>query len=72
MRRTITFTTPDQSNRTPQTIAIGPKPATMLAAMSTTPTTMNAAVMIQKERACLMVPSLSSPPRVVMILAARR
>jgi len=62
MRSTMAFTTPDQSNRTPQTIAIGPKPATTPPAMSTKPTTTKAAVMIQKERACLMVLSLSSPP----------
>jgi len=63
MRSTMALTTPDQSNRTPQTNAIGPKPATMPPEMSATPATTNAAVMIQKERACLMVRSLSSPWR---------
>ena len=61
MRSTMTLTTPDQSNKTPHTIAIGPSPATTLPEISTMPTTTNAAVMIQKERACLMVFSLSSP-----------
>jgi hypothetical protein len=42
------LTTPDQSNSTPQTIAIGPNPATTLPEISTMPATTNAAVMIQK------------------------
>jgi hypothetical protein len=48
MRSTMVLTIPDQSNRTPPTIAIGPNPATTLAEMSTMPATTNAAVMIQK------------------------
>jgi hypothetical protein len=44
----MALTTPDQSNRTPQTIAIGPNPAATLPAISTMPTTTNAAVIIQK------------------------
>jgi len=44
----MALTTPDQSNRTPQTIAIGPNPVATLPAISTMPTTTNAAVLIQK------------------------
>jgi hypothetical protein len=44
----MALTTPDQSSRTPQTIAIGPNPAATLPETSTMPTTTNAAVMIQK------------------------
>ena len=63
MRSTMALTIPDQSNRTPQTNAIGPNPATAPPAMSTLPEVTSAAVMIQKYRACLMVLSLSSPLR---------
>jgi hypothetical protein len=63
MRSTMALTIPDHSNRTPQTNAIGPNPATAPPAMSTTPTVTSAAVMIQKYRACLMILSLSSPLR---------
>ena len=35
----MALTIPDQSNKTPQTNAIGPNPATVLPAMSTTPPT---------------------------------
>ena len=61
MRSTMALTTPDQSNRTPQTMAIGPNPAATLPEISTMPTTTNADVIIQKERACLMILALSSP-----------
>jgi hypothetical protein len=61
MRRTMALTIPDQSNKTPQTNAIGPKPTTVLPAMSMKPPSTIAAEMIQKNRAYLMVPSLSSP-----------
>jgi hypothetical protein len=44
----MALTTPDQSNSTPQTIAIGPNPATTLPEIRTTPTTTNTVVMIQK------------------------
>jgi hypothetical protein len=57
----MALTIPDQSNKTPQTNAIGPKPTTVLPTMSMKPPSTIAAEMIQKNRAYLMVPSLSSP-----------
>jgi hypothetical protein len=57
----MALTSPDQSIRTPQTKAIGPNPAAPLPAIRTMPPTTNAEVMVQKNLACLMVISLSSP-----------
>ena len=63
IRSTTTLTIPDQSIRTPQTIAIGPSPAATLPVMRTTPASTSAVVMIQKNLAYLMGASLSSPSR---------
>ncbi|MDF2761625.1 MAG: hypothetical protein K0S83_359 [Thermomicrobiales bacterium] len=61
IRSTMALTSPDQSIRTPQTKAIGPNPAAPLPAIRTMPPTTNAEVMVQKNLACLIVISLSSP-----------
>jgi len=64
IRSTMALTIPVQSSRAPQTNAIGPNPLATLPAIRTSPMTTNAAAMIQKNRECLIVTSLSSPPRV--------
>jgi len=61
----MALTIPVQISSAPQTIAIGPNPIATLPATSRMPTITNAAAMIQKNRACLIVASLSSPPPVL-------
>jgi hypothetical protein len=57
----MALTIPDQTIKTPQTNAIGPKPAATLPVIRTTPASTSAIVTIQKNFAYLMGPSLSSP-----------